>query len=310
MAELEIQISADRIRHARPTPSETGERVESLRDRIVWDLRQQGYRFREIAELMGITKQRVSQIERRLIQRARSAPKKTRGLAAGPPRAIGKKEESRIRSVTSEEFNRRLDALNRSYENQLNRILARGYNRQRIHTRGHHRASTLFQKVWPLIELYELRPFSFSKLVGDFPSLARQPHLPQLLCRLRTRGQLRKLGSIRIEGHNLPEALIAEAPIEQYAAPCIEKLVVRWSRKLEQLRCSYSATRPAQSIQSLRQSLIQTLLDQGHPAVEIERVFGRNWNPPENYSIVPPKSGTGTHVRNVPDQGLPSHINH
>src|ERR1019366_2108041 len=186
----------------RLTSSEIRGEAKTLREQVVWNLREEGYRYREIAELLRITKQRVSQIERQLILRAIASKSKRDHLLDGNPKAVRWKAKSRVRRITFDDFARHLEALNGYYEPQLQRILNRGYNRQRFCTRAKSPVSTLFWKVWPLIEL--------SRLIGDFPSLAQQPYLPQLLSRLRRRGLLRKVGSVRIEGHNLPEILMAQ----------------------------------------------------------------------------------------------------
>ncbi len=260
------------------TSSEIREEAKTLREQVIWELREQGYRFREIAELLGITKQRASQIARRLILRAKASKRKRHGPVGGHRKAVRWKAKSHVRRVTPDDFSRRLDALNGYYEAQLRRILKGGYNRQRFHIAAESPLSTLFWRVWPLIELYEFKPFSFSKLTVDFPSMAQQPHLTQLLSRLRRKGRLRNVGSVRIEGHNLPEVLMVQIPIEQYLAPKVEKLVVKWSLKLEQLQRTYRPSQPVRSIESLRKYLVQTLMEEGHSAFEIERVFSTKQN--------------------------------
>ena len=182
--------------------------------------------------------------------------------------------------MTPDDFAKRLNALNDYYEAQLQHILRRGYNRQRLHIRSGSTFSTLFWRAWPLIESYELKPFSFSKLIRDFPSLAQQLYLAQLLSHLRRRGLLRKVGSVRMEGHNLPEVVMAQTPIEEYTRPKVDKLAVRWSIKLEQFKCTYRPTRPNRSIRSLRKNLVQNLFDEGYSPFEIERVFSSKRNRP------------------------------
>jgi len=255
------------------TSSEVREEAKTLREQVIWELREQGYRFREIAQLLGITKQRASQIERQLILRAMASKRKRPGPVGGRRKGVRWKAKSHVRRVTPDDFSRRLDALNGYYEAQLHRILKRGYNQQRFHIRAESSLSTLFWRVWPLIEMYEFKPFSFSKLTGDFPSMARQPHLTQLLSRLRSKGRLGNVGSVRMEGHNLPEVLMVQIPIEQYVAPKVEKLAVKWSLKLEQLQCTYLPSRQVRSIESLQKYLVRTLMEEGHSAFEIERVF-------------------------------------
>ena len=266
------------------TSLEIGSAAGTLREQVIWNLREEGYRDREIAELLGITKQRVSQIEHQLILRARGAKSKWENSPDGPAEIVRWKVERPVRTVTIDEFERRLDAVNGYYEPQLQRILKRGYNRQKICARAKNPLATLFWKVWPLIETYELERFSYSRLIDDFPSLAEHPHLPQLLSRLRKKGLLRSVGSVRIEGQNPPEVLMAQTPIEQYMAPEIEKLVVKWIGKLEHLKSTYRANRIDCSMQSIRSQLIETLIEEGQSIREIEDVFRAKLNrTPEGY---------------------------
>jgi hypothetical protein len=219
-----------------------------------------------------------------LILRARGAKSKWENSPDGPAEIVRWKVERPVRTVTIDEFERRLDAVNGYYEPQLQRILKRGYNRQKICARVKNPLATLFWKVWPLIETYELARFSYSRLIGDFPSLAEHPHLPQLLSRLRRKGLLRSVGSVRIEGQNLPEVLMAQTPIEQYLAPEIEKLVVKWIGKLEHVKSTYRANRIDCSMQSIRSQLIETLIEEGQSIREIEDVFRAKLNrTPERY---------------------------
>ena len=195
------------------TSSEVRNEAKTLRERVVWDLREEGYRHREIANVLGMTKQRASQIERELILRAAASKSNRERLSNSPSKTLRRTGNRRVRGIAVDDFMRRLDAINGGYEKQLHHILRSGYNRQKSHARGKDAESTLFWKVWPLIERYELRPFSFSSLVGDFACLSEQSHLPQLLSRLRRRGLLRKVGTVRIRGQNLPEIMMAQIPI-------------------------------------------------------------------------------------------------
>jgi hypothetical protein len=196
--------------------------AKCLREKVIWNLREDGYSDREIADLLGITKQRVSQIERRLILRAETSRTGESRLMGGA-KNLRWKAARPVRKVTDDDFARHLGVLNRYYQAQFQRILTRGYNRQKPRHRTGNPATALFWKVWPSIEVYDHQPFSFSRLLKDFPTLAQQPHLPQLLARLRRKGLLRKVGSIRIDGQNLPEVLMAQTPWEEFVAPSIEK---------------------------------------------------------------------------------------
>jgi hypothetical protein len=266
--------SSARLRsQAQLTSSEIRNKAKTLRERAVWDLREGGYRHREIGHVLGITRQRTSQIERDLVLRA-LASKSSRGhLDAGPTKTLHWPAKRRVRGIAVDDFTRRLDAINERYEQQLRQILSNGYNRQKSSARVKDGESTLFWKVWPLVERYELKPFSFSSLVGDFPSLSEQSHLAQLLSRLRRRGVLKKVGSMRIQGQNLPEIMMTQIPIEQFVAPKIEKLVAKWIRKLEQLKSGYCPNRVDRSIQSIRNDLYQRLLGEGWSESEVERAF-------------------------------------
>ena len=80
---------------------------------------------------------------------------------------------------------------------------------------------------------------------------------------------------MKIAGHNLPEVVMIETPIEQQAAGSIERLVVRWSKKLQQLQWEYRFVQPPRSIDSLRKRLIENLTEQGFSAHEIASIFGK-----------------------------------
>ena len=258
--------------------SETPAEAPNLREQVIWSLREQGYRDREIAEVMGITRQRVSQIERRLVARAMAAKTSRNHLAVGAPKALRRHAKVRVHAVTSEDFERRLNTVNRYYDQQLQRLLKGGYNRQKSSARAP--MSPLFWKVWPLIEGYQLAPFSFSKLLGDFPALAQEAHLAQLLSRLRKKGLLQAVGSVRVKGQNLPEVLMAQTPIEKFIAPKIQKLVAGWARDLKHLNSTFCpdlpANRLARSTESIRNHLIKSLFAEGRSAAEIENLFFAN----------------------------------
>ena len=229
------QLTADNLRLR---PSEIRQEARSLRELLLWDLREQGYCLREIAGVLGITKQRVSQLETGMIRRAVIAKAKAFDATSNPRKIVWKRNTSYVDLMTYDDFEKRVDALNARYEAQLKRILRRSHRWQTAGLSEPSR-STLFRKVWPLIERYRDQPFNFSKLVEDFPVLARQPHLRQLLSRLRRQGLLRKVGAVRIESHNLPEVLMARTALEESVATQIEKLTSVWGRKLRELEAGY-----------------------------------------------------------------------
>ena len=235
-------------RDHRLTPSEIRQEARSLRELLLWDLREQGYCLREIAGVLGITRQRVSQLETGMIRRAVIAKSKAFNPILDPGKIVWKRNTSYVKLVTFQEFEKRVDALNARYEAHLKRILKRFYWRQMTWARHQPSPSTLFRKVWPLIERYQEKPFNFSKLIEDFPALAQEPHLSQLLSRLRRQGLLRKVGSVRKASHNLPEVLMARTSWKESAATEIEKLASVWSRKLLELEARYQSIRPNQAL--------------------------------------------------------------
>ena len=220
------------------TPSEIRREAKSPRERLLWDLRQQGRSLKEIAEMLGITRQRVSQIETRMIRRAVLSRSSGGGTKAGLRKIVWKKNASYVHLETYHDFERRLYALNARYEARLKRIVKRLHRWKKANLLGP-TPSSLFRKVWPLIERYGDKPFHFSKLLEDFPILAREPHLPQLLSRLRKKGLLRRVGAIQLDSHNLPEVLMARTRLEESAATQIDKLAVRWALKLRELDSKY-----------------------------------------------------------------------
>jgi hypothetical protein len=254
--------------HILVTPSEIRKEAESLRELLLWDLREQGYRLREIAGVLGITRQRVNQIETRMIRRA--VISKISSTTPRPPRIVWKSNASYVRLVTFDEFERRLNALNAFYEARFKRILNRLNKRQRGKMVESHRSS-LFCRVWPYIERYKDEPFNFSKLIADFPVLAREPYLSQLLSRLRREGVLRKVGSVRIESHNLPEVLMARTALVESVSTQIEKLTAVWGRKLRELEASYQSIRPNQT---LRDHIREILHRQDRARFEFEKTLG------------------------------------
>src|SRR5208283_5807208 len=113
----------DSAGNIRLTPSEIRQEAKSPRERLLWDLRQQGRCLREIAAMLGITRQRVSQIETRMIRRAVISKSGLRNASAGPRRMVWKKNVNYVRIFTFHEFERRLDALNARFKARLRRIL-------------------------------------------------------------------------------------------------------------------------------------------------------------------------------------------
>jgi hypothetical protein len=258
-----------------PVPSEVRETAKNLRELLLWDLRADGYTFDEIGALFGITKQRVSQIERKMILRAtaRSLPGTGRQILKSRHDAIRCIYRMRMQRITKEEFANRLDAINSAYQAKFDRILERKYKRQFFVRCSGTYETTEFWKLWPLIERYHRKPFSFSQLIADFPQLAHQSHVPQLLCRLRRTALLQRVGLVKVRGHNLPEVLMAEAPIEEQVAATIERMVLSWSRKLLGLQSAYRPTRQSGSIEMIRRGLAKRLLAEGISRNEIERVL-------------------------------------
>ena len=269
--------NASRTRAAiRLAPSEVRATAKSLRELLLWDLREEGYTFREIGELFRMTKQRASQIERRMIVRASS--RAFSRSSASPRQHFNVRSDAPtiwIRSITRDEFEDRLNKINSLYEEQFSRIVERGYRRQRSckHRSGDQTASE-FWRVWPLIEAYGKRPFCYSRLTTDFPQLANEPHLAQYLSRLRRTGLLEKVGTVRIEGYNRPEILMTQAPVEQHVTSAIERLVAKWSKQLRRLEQTRRPRRLRGSLDTTRSHLIDSLLRQGVPLSEIAQTFG------------------------------------
>jgi hypothetical protein len=259
------------VGNLRLTPSEIRLEARSLRELLLWDLREQGYCLREIAGVLGLTKQRVSQLETGMIRRAVIAKAKAFGATSNPRKIIWKRNTSYVDLITYDDFGKRVDALNARYEAQLKRILRRSHRWQTAGLSEPSR-STLFRKVWPVIERYRDKPFNFSKLVEDFPVLAREPHLRQLLSRLRRQGLLRKVGSVRIESHNLPEVLMARTALEESVSTQIEKLTSVWGRKLRELEVGYRSIRPNQT---LRDHIREILRHQGRSGLDFEKALGQ-----------------------------------
>ncbi len=233
----------------RLTPSEIRGEAKSPRERLLWDLRQQGCSLKEIAKMLGITRQRVSQIETRMIRRAVLTKSAAVEAISSPRKIVWKKNASYVHLETYHDFERRLDALNARYEARLKRILKRLHRWKKANLLGP-TPSSLFRKVWPLIESYGDKPFHFSKLLEDFPILTREPHLPQLLSRLRRKGLLRRVGAVQLDSHNLPEVLMARTRLEESAATQIDKLAAQWALKMRELQARYRSVRPTEALRN------------------------------------------------------------
>jgi hypothetical protein len=267
----------------RLAPSEVRATAKNLRELLIWDLREEGYTFREIGELFSMTKQRASQIDRKLILRATAHSLKGTSAAPRPHlQSIRSTPTIWIRTITREEFEDRLARINQDFERQFAKIIERDYKRQRMPAReGAARERTEFRRIWPYVEAYEKRPFSFSNLVADFPQLSGEPYLAQLLSRLRKTGLLQKVGMVTAVGHNHPEVLMVEAPIEQHAAAAIERLTAKWSAQLRRLQMLRRPNRPNRSIEASRQWLTDKLLGEGISLRQIEEAFGTREATPE-----------------------------
>lgn len=252
----------DRPANAQPisvTAQEIRLEARSFRERLLWDLRQQGYRLREVAELFGVTRQRISQMENDLIRRALFTKAELCDATPSHPRIAWKKTVACAQVVTFDDFQRRVDAVNSQYEARLQNILKRfgGWRKADLLESSQR---TLFSKVWPIIQSYEGTPFSFSKLVADFPILAQETYLRQLLSRLRREGILRKVGLVREDHHNLPEVLMTRTPWEELASTHIEKLACEWQLRLQELQARF---RPIRSNQSLRKHMFEIIEHEG-----------------------------------------------
>ena len=257
-------------------PSQVRATARNLRELLLWDLREEGYTFREIGELFRMTKQRASQIERRMILRATANALKGTSAALRPHlQSVRNTPTTWIRTITREEFEDRLARINHDFERQFLKIIERDYKRQRVTIRkGATKERTEFRRIWPYVEAYGKRPFTFSRLVADFPQLSSEPHLAQLLSRLRRTGLLQKVGTVKAAGHNHPEVLMVEAPIEQHAAAAIERLTAKWSARLRRLQGLRRPSRPNRSIELSRQWLTDKLLVKGFHCTRLKRSSG------------------------------------
>jgi len=236
------------------TPALIRKQTRTFREQVLCDLREEGYSFSQIAEILGVSRQRASQLEGVLVRRALAARSKKSKLAR-PVELTWRETPRALRRVSADVFYKRLNGINTRYEIQFDRILKDQFRRRKFGRGVRPELSTLFSKTWPLIKSYQGSAFNFSKLVGDFAVLVDEPHLSQLLSRLRAKGFLRKVGTVRVGHHNLPEIFMVEVPVDQHAAFLLEELVLRWSRGLSQLEASW---RIAESTQSLLAHFVQS----------------------------------------------------
>jgi hypothetical protein len=249
--------------------------VTILREHVVADLRREGYTFREIAQLLGISRQRADQIEKRIARSESLTKSSTKRPRRSHAKDVACKRPRRVRVITPEEFAHRLLEINSYYEERIDLILSGGSKAKNPaeHQEIKSRANGASEKLRRFIRHYDGEPFHLAQLVSDFPELADESYLSQKLCQLRRRGVLRKLGSIRVEGQIVPESLLAEAPGENYATKAIEVVAQRWSKKLLDLAKHYRPTRPATTFHQVRRHFVQKLLESGCSKTDADAVF-------------------------------------
>ena len=94
-----------RTKPLRLEASEIRAAARNLRELLLWDLREEGYTFREIGELFGMTKQRASQLERKMILRAGArANQGQRQSSRLQPKSLFNGPRNWLRTITKEEF--------------------------------------------------------------------------------------------------------------------------------------------------------------------------------------------------------------
>lgn len=254
-----------------------------VRDLVLLQLRQDGYPLSEIANLLGFSRQRAAQIYRRLVDEASTEWQhptiRTLAVSRSTRRAS-------VHAVTDRDFSRRLERLNNYFEARVRRVLKHLHKRQLLNVRRRYISTTMFWRVWPLIEAYEGKPFSFSQLVADHPELLQEKHLAQFLSRLRRKGLLAKAGLLRFSGHNLPEVLMVERPQEQTCSRFLEPLFSRWSRELRRIDARFRV----RNSQSLRQDLLNAIAEFGFSENDLDTVV-RVRHLPERHGSVAPKAG-------------------
>ena len=211
-------------------------REYKVRDLVLLELRRSGYPLSQIASLLGFSRQRAAQIYRRLVHEAsvNEEPSIAQGRATG-----GSSERASIHTVSTDDFSERLDRLNQHFESRVQRVLKHLYKRQLLNVRRNYISTTMFSRVWPYIERYQGKPFTFSQLVADHAELIEEKHLPQFLSRLRRNGVLANAGCLRFPGHNLPEVVMVERPRKETCSRFLEPLFVRWSHELRRLETRY-----------------------------------------------------------------------
>src|ERR1700683_401844 len=155
--------------------------ITRLRERVLGDLREEGYTFQEIAQLLGITRQRADQIEKRIGRGRNPAKSRTKTQERNWFEGSAKKQPGRVRVITPEDFARRLAKINRYYEERVDLILSGRLKARRQTDHGciKNRSTDLFEKVRRGIRRYKGEPFHLSELVGDCPELVGELYLPQ-----------------------------------------------------------------------------------------------------------------------------------
>ena len=240
-------------------------RVRELRKWVVQQLRRDGYTFEVIAQILGISRQRADQIDKRVF-RDRNSPEDRKSASRN-------RHGRRLKAVTQKEFEDRVATINQYYEDRIQLALS---GRLRSQPRGERRdtgSNSLFETLQPVIRSYRGMPFSFSMLIRDYPHLADAAYLPQMLYRLRRRGSLHTLGKVRVGKQSVPEILVREAPADEYASKAIEEITRRWSRSLLQVERYYRPTRPAIAINDIRRHLAERLLKSGYSRLDIGNLW-------------------------------------
>ena len=241
-------------------------RVRELREWVVQQLRRDGYTFHVIAQILGISRQRADQIDKRIVRDRKSPEDKKFGSRNQHGR--------RLKAVTQKEFENRVATINQDFEKRIELVLSGRLRSQSRGPRLDTRSNSLFETLQPVIRSYRGNPFNFSMLIRDYPHLADAAYLSQMLYRLRRRGSLRTLGKVRVGRQSVPEILVREAPADEYASKAIEEITQRWSRSLLHVERYYRPTRPAIAINDIRQHLAEQLLKSGYSRLDILAIFG------------------------------------
>ena len=241
-------------------------KARKVRDLVLLELKQNGFPLSEIATLLGFSRQRAAQIHRRLVGEGPATWEQlsSRGTSIG-----SLSRRATIHTVTTSDFAGRLERLNAYFESRVRRVLQHLYKRQLLNVRQNYISTTMFGRVWPLIERYRGKPFTFSQLVADHPELIEEKHLAQFLSRLRRKGVLANAGSLRFSGHNLPEVLMVERPREETCSRFLEALFSHWSRELQRLDARYKI----RDGQSLRRDLLAVIKEFGFSEIDLDTVL-------------------------------------